>query len=74
VNVHKFEELLQTEMTRKQFLRAMGAGVLAICGFSALMRALNGPASSSQLSGDYGYGDGNYGGIGDPKAHQVFSR
>jgi hypothetical protein len=74
VNVHKFEELLQKEMTRKQFLRSMGLGVLAICGFSALMRALSGPASSSQLSGDFGYGDGNYGGIGDPASHQAFNR
>jgi hypothetical protein len=72
--VHKFEDLLQTQMTRKQFLQAVGAGVLAICGFSALMRALNGPASSSQLSSEYGYGEGNYGGLGDPSPQKAFSR
>lgn len=72
--MHKFEQLLQTEMNRKQFLKAVGASLLAIFGVPALLRILSGPPSTSQLSGAYGYGEGNYGGLGDPASHESFSR
>gem|GEM_PF-458842 len=72
--MHRFEQLLQTEMTRKQFLKRIGISLLALCGLPALLRILSGPSSTSQLSDMYGYGDGNYGGRGDPRSHESFSR
>jgi hypothetical protein len=49
-------ELMNTEMTRKEFLQHVGAAILVVLGVSAMLGALQ-PRSSKN-----GYGSSAYGG------------
>ena len=69
----QLDKLMQTEMTRKQFLKTLGTGLLALLGLSAILRALDYEATNSRnLSGSYGYGSSPYGGAHAPADHQQF--
>lgn len=56
--------LMQKEMSRKEFLVALGLGTASIMGFSTIIRILTGKSIDSHLgrhiSGGYGYS--SYGG------------
>jgi hypothetical protein len=54
----KLEELLSKEMTRRQFLIAVGLGFLSLFGVSALMGTLTGSTSEHVM---HGYGSRDYG-------------
>ena len=54
---------LKTPMSRREFLGQVGAVMLAVVGFSAVMHALNGSHSlSSNHAVSDGYGAAPYGG------------
>jgi hypothetical protein len=57
------EQLLQKEVTRKEFLTISGFGVASVFGFGTIVKLLTGHSSSKlfkqQLSG---YGSSPYGG------------
>jgi hypothetical protein len=60
------DDLMQKEMTRKEFLAALGFGVASIMGFSTIIRLLTGHSADSLLhnnkSSSLGYGSSAYGG------------
>lgn len=60
--MQKLADLMQKEMTRKEFVTTLGAGVATIFGFSTFIELLN--KNSSQRIGmvAHGYGGGPYGG------------
>lgn len=70
--MQKLDDLLQTQMTRKQFLRTIGASLLVICGLPTLLHILNYQGTPQKSSGDDGYGTGNYGGVGLPSSQPSF--
>lgn len=57
------QELLNSEMDRKEFLAYMGATLLAVFGISGLMKALMRPTQSSATGSGKanGYGGSSYG-------------
>lgn len=61
--MQKINELMQKDMTRKEFLATVGFGVATIFGFSALLRLLTGKDNNPfQQQNTLGYGNGAYGG------------
>jgi len=60
------DDLMQREMTRREFLAALGFGVASIMGFSTIIRLLTGHSASSFLHSNnhrsLGYGSSPYGG------------
>ena len=56
---NQIQNLLQTEMDRKQFLKHVGASALAISGIAGLIKSLTNP--HSRLNN--GYGVSSYGGV-----------
>lgn len=63
--VEKINELAQKDMTRKEFLTAIGLGLATIFGFASILRILTGKSLDTQQSSAYGYGGGPYGGHKD---------
>ncbi|HEU4914790.1 MAG TPA: hypothetical protein VFT16_05325 [Candidatus Saccharimonadales bacterium] len=59
--MQKISDIMQKEMTRKEFLATLGFGVATIFGFSSLLQML-GKQNPLQQSSQYGYGGGTYGG------------
>jgi hypothetical protein len=59
--MQKIQDLMQKEMTRKEFLATMGFGVAAIFGFSTLIGLLTGKSNPFHQQ-HMGYGGGPYGG------------
>lgn len=62
-----FQDLLQTEMDRREFLAYLGATLLAVVGISGLLRSLTNPTLlrpswPGQAPSSNGYGGGTYGG------------
>lgn len=57
----QLQQLLQKEMSRREFLTTLGLGVLSIVGFSALLQAL-GKSDSRSVQPSLGYGSNFYGG------------
>ena len=53
--------LMQKEMSRKEFLATIGLGVASIFGFSAILKMLFGKGEQNQTS-SAGYGSSAYGG------------
>ena len=49
---NQIAELMETEMTRKEFLQHVGAAILVILGVSSILEALR-PRTSRRI-GDYG--------------------
>lgn len=60
------ESLLHKEMDRRDFLRHIGIGLIALTGITALLRSLAGP-NVQQQSRRLGYGGSVYGGSNSPK-------
>lgn len=56
-------QLLQKEMSRKEFLATMGFGVASVMGFSGVVKVLTGKSLSTSLGHQSnGYGSSPYGG------------
>lgn len=51
--------LLEKEMDRREFLKHIGVGLVALTGASAILRALNGTSAPRRTAG---YGASSYGG------------
>ena len=61
--MNKVHELMQKEMTRKEFLATIGFGIATIFGLSTLLKLLTGKENPLQQSNrSVGYGSGVYGG------------
>lgn len=58
---NEIDSLLQKEMDRRDFLKHVGVGLVALTGASALVRTLNGVGSPQVRAG--GYGASAYGGL-----------
>jgi len=56
-----FENILKQKLTRKEFLKYIGSGLLVLSGVSGLLKALQVPANKNLSSGS-SYGLGVYGG------------
>lgn len=57
----KMEELLQREMTRKQFMATLGFGVLSLFGFATIMGLFTPSTPKVSSSSQVGYGGRGYG-------------
>ncbi len=55
----QLEQIMQKEVSRKEFLALVGAGLVSIFGFSQVLKALLGNKERSQNTG---YGTSTYGG------------
>lgn len=60
--MQKINDLMQKEMTRKEFLTTVGFGVASIFGLATLLRLITGKENPLQQNSALGYGDGPYGG------------
>lgn len=60
----QLEDVMNKEVTRKEFLATLGFGVASILGFSGIVKFLFGKGSTNQRSA-LGYGSGSYGGGAD---------
>jgi Trp operon repressor len=58
----KLSDLMQKEMTRKEFLATLGFGVATIMGFSSLLQLLGKKNPLQQQAASHNYGGGVYGG------------
>jgi hypothetical protein len=56
----QINELLATQMSRKEFLQHIGAGILVVFGISGLLKALT--QQNRGRSQGMGYGSSAYGG------------
>ncbi|HWB39328.1 MAG TPA: hypothetical protein VG604_03765 [Candidatus Saccharimonadales bacterium] len=54
--------LLQTEMTRKEFLATLALGMASVMGLSTIIHLLTGKSLGGQLQQKVGYGSSAYGG------------
>lgn len=57
----QIENLLQKEMSRKEFLMTVGFGVASVMGFGTVLKMLSG--KKRQESAAMGYGSSAYGGV-----------
>jgi Trp operon repressor len=63
--MQKINDMLHTEMTRKEFLATLGFGIATIAGFSTILKMLgkeNPWQQSTNNAASLGYGGGPYGG------------
>jgi hypothetical protein len=60
--MQKLSDLMQKEMTRKEFLATLGFGVATALGFSTLIRLVTGNDNNPFKQSSVGYGSGAYGG------------
>lgn len=63
----QFEDLLTTDMDRREFLAYLGAAALTVLGVSGLLRTLTNPSllrpsQPGHAPSSHGYGGGTYGG------------
>ena len=60
----KIHDLMQKEMTRKEFLATLGFGVASIFGFATVLQLLGkkNPLEQQHNQVSLGYGGGAYGG------------
>lgn len=59
---NELESLLQKEMDRKDFLKHVGIGFVAITGVAAILKTLNGFGGNARTRQTVGYGSATYGG------------
>ena len=63
VNLHNLQDLLQQEVSRKEFLQCLGIALLSMVGITnvlnSLQKGLNSPTSAKQAP--HGYGASPYG-------------
>jgi hypothetical protein len=61
--MQKISDLMQKDMTRKEFLATLGFGVATVLGFSTLLRLITGKNNNPfHQQSAVGYGGGTYGG------------
>jgi hypothetical protein len=60
--IKRLEQAMQAEMTRKEFLTALGIGLLSIAGINTLLRLFSGHSGTSPHGGASTYGGSSYGG------------
>jgi hypothetical protein len=58
---HQLNNLMQKEMSRKEFLATMGLGVASVLGFSTILKLLFNKGEQHRTS-NVGYGSSVYGG------------
>jgi len=63
--MQKINDLMQKEMTRKEFLATLGFGVATIMGFSSLLSLFGKKNPWTQQQVAHNYGGGPYGGHKD---------
>lgn len=56
-----FEDLLQQELTRKEFVQYIGSGLMVVFGISSLLKAIQAPLNKNNKSVS-SYGSQAYGG------------
>jgi hypothetical protein len=58
------ENLLQQELTRKEFIQYLGSGLMVLFGISSLLKAIQAPLQRKDrsISGGSNYGSQAYGG------------
>ena len=65
--MQKINDMLHTEMTRKEFLATLGFGIATIAGFSTILKMLGKEnpwqQSANNATQTFGYGGGPYGGV-----------
>jgi hypothetical protein len=55
-------DVMQKEMTRKEFITTLGFGLLSIFGFSTIVHLLTGrPLGQTNRNASNGYGSNSYG-------------
>ena len=59
-------QLMEKEMDRRDFIKHVGIGFLALTGVAAIVKTLN-TMSDSKETQTVGYGGGVYGGNGTPE-------
>jgi len=59
---NEIDALLQKEMDRKDFLKHVGVGFVALTGVAALLKTLNGFGGNARTRQTVGYGSATYGG------------
>jgi hypothetical protein len=59
---NQFENLLDTELDRREFLAYLGATVLGVLGISSLLKLVTGPAAKKRSTTPGSYGSSTYGG------------
>ena len=61
--MQKLSDLMQKDMTRKEFLATLGFGAATIFGFATLLRLITGKDNNPfQQQNSLSYGGGAYGG------------
>ncbi len=60
--MRELENIMQKEMTRKEFLTTLGFGVASIFGIANILRFVMGRGSNRTSSASFGYGSSTYGG------------
>ncbi len=60
--MRKIDELMQKEMTRKEFLATVGFGMASVFGLSTILGWLSDKDNPTQQNTAVGYGNGPYGG------------
>ena len=67
----KIKELIQKEMTRKEFMSTIGFGLVSVLGFSSFLELLGKSSQhTSYRQVSVGYGSGSYGDPAKQKAKQ----
>ena len=56
------DQLMQKEMSRKEFLLTLGLGVISIFGFSRLVELFTGHSVHKNINSHVGYDGADYGG------------
>jgi hypothetical protein len=56
------QQLLQKDVTRKEFMGVVALGLVSVMGFSSIIHFLTGHSGKSVASVTRGYGSGPYGG------------
>lgn len=60
--MQQLQDIMQKEMTRKEFLATIGFGIASIFGFSTLIKLLFHKGQQASSPASHGFGAGSYGG------------
>lgn len=60
--MRQLENIMQKEMTRKEFIGTLGFGLASIFGLSSILRYVFGKGNARNTQTSYGYGANAYGG------------
>lgn len=60
--MRQLEDMMNREVTRKEFLATVGFGVASILGFSSIIKFIFGRGNQQQATSRMGYGSSSYGG------------